>query len=52
MLRLREKAGLDVVKEVIKNYLQGPARDLAKLHDYARQLQIEKILHQYLSVLL
>jgi predicted transcriptional regulator of viral defense system len=52
MLRLREKAGLDVLKEVIKNYLQGSARDLAKLHDYARQLQIEKILHQYLSVLL
>ena len=52
MLRLREKAGLDVVKEVVKSYLQGPARDLAKLHDYARQLQIEKTLHQYLSILL
>ena len=52
MLRLREKVGLDVVKEVVKNYLQGPARDLAKLHDYARQLQIEKTLHQYLSIML
>lgn len=52
MLRLREKVGLDVVKEVVKNYLQGPARDLAKLHDYARELQIEKTLHQYLSILL
>lgn len=52
MLRLREKVGLDVVKEVVKNYLQGPACDLAKLHDYARQLQIEKTLHQYLSIML
>jgi predicted transcriptional regulator of viral defense system len=52
MLRLREKVGLDVVKEVVKNYLQRPSRDLAKLHDYARQLHIEKTLHQYLSILL
>lgn len=52
MCRLRGKTGLDVLKEVVKNYLQRPDRDLAKLHDYARQLRVEKTLNQYLSILL
>jgi predicted transcriptional regulator of viral defense system len=52
LLRLREKAGLDIAKEVLKNYLQGSSRDLAKLHDYARQLRVEKVLSNYLDILL
>lgn len=52
MLRLRTKTGLDMVKEVVKNYLRRPDRDLAKLHANARQLRVERILNQYLSVLL
>jgi len=52
MLRLRGKAGLDIVKEVVKNYINRPERDLAKLHDYARQLRVEKTLNHYLSILL
>lgn len=52
VLRLREKAGLDIVKEVVKNYLQRPTRDIAKLHDYARQLRVEKALTHFLDVLL
>jgi len=50
--RLRGKIGLDVLKEAVKNYLHRPDRDLAKLHDYARQLRVEKILTSYLSILL
>jgi predicted transcriptional regulator of viral defense system len=52
MCRLRGKTGLDVFKEVVKNYLQRSDRDLAKLHSYARHLRVEKTLNQYLSVLL
>ena len=52
LLRLRGKAGLDIVKEVVKNYINRPERDLAKLHDYARQLRVEKTLNHYLSILL
>lgn len=51
MLRLRTKTG-EMVKEVLKNYLQRPNRDLAKLHDYARQLRVEKTLNPYLNILL
>lgn len=50
--RLRGKIGLDVLKEVVKNYLRRPDRNLAKLHDYARQLSVEKVLNQYLDILL
>lgn len=51
MFRLRTKTG-EVVKEVVKNYLQRPDRNLAQLHEYARQLRVGKILNQYLNVLL
>lgn len=50
--RLRGKIGLDILKEVLKNYLQRTDRNLAKLHDYARQLRVEKVLNQYLMILL
>lgn len=52
MFRLRSKIGMDIVKEVLKNYLQQPGRDLVKLHDYARKLRVEKPLNQFLSILL
>lgn len=51
MFRLRSKTGMDMVKEVITNYLKRPDRDLAKLHKYARQLRIEKQLTPVLSLL-
>jgi len=50
--RLRGKIGLDMLKEVLNNYLQRPDRDLAKLHEYARQLRVEKTLSPYLTMLL
>lgn len=50
--RLRNKVGLDILKEVIKKYLERPDRNLAQLHQYARQLRVEKTLNQYLQILL
>lgn len=52
MFRLRNKVGMDIVKEVLKNYLQRTDRDLAKLHDYARKLRVGKILNRFLMILL
>lgn len=52
MFRLRNKVGLDIVKEVLKNFLQRSDRDLAKLHGYARQLRVEKRLNEFLMILL
>lgn len=50
--RLRGKIGLDMLKEVLNNYLQRPDRDLAKLHEYARQLRVASVLTPYLTMLL
>ncbi len=50
--RLREKIGVDVLKEILKNYLQRPNRDLAKLYEYARLLRVEKTINTYLTILL
>lgn len=52
MFRLRSKTGIDILKEVLKNYLLRPNRDLAKLHNYARQLRVEKQLNPILTILL
>jgi predicted transcriptional regulator of viral defense system len=52
MFRLRNKVGLDMAKEVTKNYLQRADRNLAKLHEYARQLRIEQKMNDFLMVLL
>jgi predicted transcriptional regulator of viral defense system len=52
MCRLRGKIGLDMLKEVLISYLQRPDRDLAKLHNYARQLRVDKVLNSYLTMML
>ncbi len=52
MFRLRSKTGMDMVKEVLTNYLNRPDRNLAQLHEYARQLRIEKQLTPILSLLI
>lgn len=51
LFRLRAKTG-EVAKEALKNYLLRPERNLAKLHEYARRLRVEKALAHYLNVLL
>jgi predicted transcriptional regulator of viral defense system len=51
-LKYRHKIGKDLVSEVLKNYLKRRGRNLDKLMDYAKVLRVEKILQEYLSVLL
>ena len=52
IIRLRNKIGIDIAKEVLKNYLKRPNRNIAKLNEYARQLRISTILSNFLTILL
>jgi predicted transcriptional regulator of viral defense system len=51
-IRFRNKVGLDITGEVVKNYLKQKDRNLDKLLHYAGLLKVEKQLNQYLSVLI
>lgn len=52
VMRLRNKIGLDIAKEVMKNYLTRKGRDLVKLLQYARLLRVESTVKTYLHILL
>ncbi len=51
-LKYRHKIGKDLVSEVLRNYLKRRGRNLDKLMGYAKVLRVEKVLREYLSVLL
>jgi predicted transcriptional regulator of viral defense system len=51
-LRFRNKIGIDIMKEVLNEYMQSDKRDLNTLNNYARKLRIETVLGKYLDVLL
>ncbi len=51
-LRFRNKIGIDIMKEVLREYMQSEYRNLNALNSYARKLRIESVLNQYLDVLL
>jgi predicted transcriptional regulator of viral defense system len=50
-IKFRNKVGLDVTKEVIRNYLARRDRNLNTLMDYSRQLKISSVVEQYIEVL-
>lgn len=52
ILYYRNKIGIEETKEVLKNYLARPDRNLIQLRRYADALGCEKILGTYLEVLL
>jgi hypothetical protein len=51
-VRFRYKIGIDIMKEVLKEYMICKHRNLNTLYSYARKLRIETVLNQYLDVLL
>lgn len=51
-IRFRNKIGMDIMKEVLKEYMVSKQKNLNTLTSYARQLRIETVLNQYLDVLL
>jgi predicted transcriptional regulator of viral defense system len=52
VIRSRNKMDGQVVIEAIKAYAQSKEKDLHRLYKYAESFSIEKILYQYLEVLL
>lgn len=51
-VKFRNKIGKDTEKEVIKNYINSKDRNFDRLFHYARELRVEKILTNYLELLL
>ncbi|GHT71239.1 hypothetical protein FACS1894174_04630 [Bacteroidia bacterium] len=51
-VRFRNKVGMDITTEVLKNYLKRKDRDLDKLIKYAIQLKIDNIMKSYLTVMI
>ena len=51
-VRFRNKVGLDITFEVVKNYIKRKDRDLDKLIKYARLLRIEKIMQNMIMPML
>jgi predicted transcriptional regulator of viral defense system len=51
-VRYRNKIGIDIVKEGINEYLRRKDKDLNKLMMYAEVCRVQKILKEYLEVLL
>jgi hypothetical protein len=46
------KIGIDIMKEVLNEYMNCKERNLNSLGHYARKLRISTVLNQYLEVLL
>jgi len=52
VIRSRNKIDGQIVIEALKNYARSKEKDLHRLYRYAENFGVEKILHQYLEVLL
>ena len=51
LFRYRNRVGLDVAIEALKEYWYGPFRDPAALHRYARIGRVEKLMRPYLQAI-
>jgi predicted transcriptional regulator of viral defense system len=52
IIRSRNKIDNQIVIEALKNYARHDDKDLNRLYQYAEYFQVDKIIHQYLEVLL
>jgi hypothetical protein len=44
-VKFRNKIGIDVSSEILKNYLSKPERNLTLLNDYARKMRVANIMN-------
>ena len=51
LFRYRNRVGLDVAIEALKEYWHGPFRDPAALQRYARIDRVEKVMRPYLHAI-
>jgi predicted transcriptional regulator of viral defense system len=49
-VKYRNKTGMEVTAEILKNYLSLPGRNIDKLVGYAKQMRIYNVLKMYLEV--
>ena len=49
--RMRNKLGEDIALEVLKSYMSGP-KNIQKLYEYAKILQIKSVIKPYVEALL
>jgi hypothetical protein len=49
-VKYRHKIGIDVMTEIIDNYLRSPQRNLSLLTDYAKRLRVYSTLFPILQV--
>ena len=49
-VKYRTKTGMDVMSEILKNYLKRKDRNLSLLMEYAKKMRIEKTLKTYLEI--
>jgi predicted transcriptional regulator of viral defense system len=52
VIKYRNKLGVDLVSQTLKSYLKRKDRNIEKLIAFAKVLRVEKILQNYLSLLL
>lgn len=48
-IRLRNKIGMDVCSEIVRNYMKRPERNLNILAEYAKILRVSKTLHNIIQ---
>lgn len=48
-VKYRNKIGLDVCGEVIDHYLEREDKNIARLHEYAKQLRVESVISIFLA---
>ena len=52
VIRSRNKLGTETFLAALKMYAASPKKDLNKLNTYAKKMRVDKVLRQYLEVLL
>lgn len=52
VIRHRNKIGFEVLKEILKNYLDRKDRNLNRLHSYSKQLNIFNKVDEFVKMLL
>ena len=52
VIRSRNKLGTETFLAALKMYVASPKKNLNQLNTYAKQMRVEKVLRQYLEVLL
>lgn len=49
-IKFRNKIGIDVMSEVLRNYFQRADRNIIRLESYARELRLCSVLEKYMEV--